>query len=137
MNQFKMASTIKPVRSGKNLAITSNRQESTRNKSKRGKGRAASQKYLEKTYGITAEPVKAIKAEKAKKKFKAAEDVEKAKNIFITANDEGEGESPDAEPKSPVETHGSPKAENHSPKSTEKPLNPAKDNQASPNQTSK
>lgn len=115
MKQFKPATTIKPIRSGNTLSITSNRNDSARTKSKKAKrGGTVARSKIHKVYSNKH----LLGNEKPKKKYKAVEDVEQAKNIFITGmNEEPEkpniaeagDEKDDEKPSAPESVNPQPK----------------------------
>lgn len=85
MSQFKPASTIKPIRSSKNLAITSRGHDTSR-KSKRGgtRGGSVANSKIHKAYSNKALlPPKTTQA-KPSKKIRPTDEAKEARGIFIT-----------------------------------------------------
>lgn len=103
MNQFKNASTIKPILSTKALSITARGHDSVRTKSKKNKTRGGSVSGFQKAYANSTTNKDSQKALQDKHKTKAAEDIVKAKNIFITGTEDQEQDdvapNPDEEPR--------------------------------------
>jgi hypothetical protein len=104
MNQFKNAKTIKPVRSAKALSITARVKDNIQTRSKKNKTRSGSTTSIHKAYSTGVNNKEFQKAIQVKntQKVKAAEDIEKAKNIFITGGEDHEQDdnapSPSGEP---------------------------------------
>jgi hypothetical protein len=92
MNQFRNNKTIKPVRSAQALSITARVKDAVRTRSKKNKTRGGSNSSIHKAYSTGTTNINIQKAIQSKntQKVKAAEDIEKAKNIFITGGEDQE-----------------------------------------------
>lgn len=89
MNQFKLASTIKPIRSQKTLSITARGTGSSKQKRTHTRGGSVINSKIHKVYsnnmlmGSTKSTLN-----KTDKKWRPVDEVQQAKNIFITSTNE-------------------------------------------------